>query len=81
MTKANDLEARGIDLNAVFKEAVDRSGLSRHAIAKELDVNRSSITRPYNREKVPSLELLSRVAELAGLEVTIRLKKQRRSKD
>lgn len=74
------LEAHQIDLTAIFRDAVDRSGKSLYAIAEELGVNRSTLTRPYNGERVPPLELVCRVATVAGLRVKVSTTKARGAK-
>lgn len=81
MAKGDELKSHGVDLNAVFRDAVDRSGMTMYAIAADLGVSKTSITRPYSGERVPSLEMICRVAELSGLQVSIELKKRRRPKD
>lgn len=71
------LEEHGIDLNALFRDLIDRTGKTTYAIAAELGVSQSSLTRPYNGERVPSLELICRVGTVAGMQVKIELKKRR----
>lgn len=74
------LEAHDIDLNALFRDVVDRSGKTLYAIAAELGVSQSTLTRPYKGERVPPLELICRVATVAGLRVRIRMTKARGAK-
>lgn len=74
------LKAHGIDLNALFRDVVDRSGKTLYVIAAELGVSQSTLTRPYNGERVPPLELVCRVATVAGLRVRITIPKSRGAK-
>lgn len=51
-----------------------------YAIAAELGVSQSTLTRPYNGERVPPLELVCRAAAAAGLRVKITTTKPRGAK-
>lgn len=51
-----------------------------YAIAAELGVSHSTLTRPSSGERVPPLELVCRVATAAGLRVTLGIKGPRRKK-
>ena len=74
------LEDHGIDLNALLRDMVDRSGRSLYAIAGELGVSQSTLTRPYNGERVAPLDLVCRVATATGMRVKVTTTKAKGAK-
>lgn len=70
--KQKRLVAESSDPHEVFRAIIDQSGLTRYEIAKRLGVTESALGRPYNGQRGVSWELLQRVAEVAGMQVTAR---------
>jgi transcriptional regulator with XRE-family HTH domain len=55
-----------------IREAVDTSGLSRYSICKAIDLNQGAMSRFMSGKSGLSMDVLDRLAEQIGLEVTIR---------
>jgi transcriptional regulator with XRE-family HTH domain len=52
-----------------IRAAVDRSGMSRHAICKAMGFNEGAMSRFMSGKGGISLEMLDRLAEVIGLEL------------
>jgi transcriptional regulator with XRE-family HTH domain len=57
-------------LSDEIREAVDRSGLTRYRIAKELGIAESTMSRFMTRKGGLTMASLDRLAELLGLHIT-----------
>ena len=55
-----------------IRDAVNASGLSRYAICKAIGFNQGAMSRFMSGKGGLSLEIIDRLAELIGLEVTTR---------
>jgi hypothetical protein len=60
-----------------IRDAVNASGLSRYAICKAIGFNQGAMSRFMAGRGGLSTEILDRLAELLGLEVVAKLKKDR----
>ena len=61
-----------------IRRAIDASGKSRYRIAQESGVAESVLSRLMSGERGVSTEVLERLADSLGFEVTLRVKKKRR---
>jgi transcriptional regulator with XRE-family HTH domain len=55
--------------------------MSRYQIAQAIGVSESTLARPYNGERLPTLELVCRVAGVVGYEIAVTAKKRRRRRE
>jgi transcriptional regulator with XRE-family HTH domain len=61
-------------LSDEIREAVEKSGLTRYRIAKELGLAESTMSRFMNGKRGLSLDNIDRLAELLGLEIVVKSK-------
>jgi len=66
-------------LSDEIREAVAASGMSRYAIAKDLGIAESTMSRFVNGQNGLSMEYLDRLAELLGLHIIVKPSDKRRS--
>jgi len=63
-------------LSDQVRDAVENSGMSRYAICKAIGLNQGTLSR-FMRGRGLSLDTLDQMAELLGLEVTVKRTKRR----
>jgi transcriptional regulator with XRE-family HTH domain len=63
---------RRVKLSDQVRRAVDASGLSRYRIAKEIHVAESTMSRFMSGRTGLSMEYLDRLADLLGLDISVR---------
>jgi plasmid maintenance system antidote protein VapI len=65
---------RSIKVSDQLRRIIDESGLTRYRIAKEIDLDESTMAKFYNGKAGLSMEVLDRLGEYLDLEITMRRK-------
>jgi plasmid maintenance system antidote protein VapI len=68
---------RKLDIESQLRKAIIESPLSRYKIAKESGVGEAPLSLFVNRKRTLTLASAARVADVLGLELTPRRKKQK----
>lgn len=77
---SDPIEEHGIDLQAVFNRLIDRTGMSKYAIAQQTGISQSLLSRYASGERRPTLETLCMIADLAGVKLDLVIKEGRKGK-
>lgn len=73
MRRDDELEKHGIDLQAIFLDLVERTGMTRYRISKETGITESTLSRCTSGEIRPTLDLCCAIATLAGVKLKLQL--------